>query len=711
MNLPDEVGKWTLGAAAAVWLGAWSGRSAGVTAMVLWLAANFVLLAWGRHRMVLLAAFVLAGSLSGLLSSQRDQAIVESLVIDGYVEVHGTAVDDPRPGRTGFWFLIEPGHLETRHREYRWTGPRLLVGSEEPLSIMAGDLVSVTGRLSSGSGTARGDVFAGRVDARRVERISEATGFFRAANLIRSRVQEQLAGNADRPAAALVSGFLIGDIRELPRPDGEALRRAGLSHYVAVSGSNVALFLALWWVVVGPLGFGPRRRAFLGLIGLVLFVMVTRWEPSVLRAAAMAGLVLVIRAFGLSIGPWAALGGGVGGLLLVSGELVSDVGFQLSVAATAGVIAGTGFRPLRRFPMVGATLAATVSAQLAVAPLLLIHFGTLPLLSPITNLLAGPLVVAATSLGGIGVLMGLPVLLDSATAIAGIVLDIARSAAPWPQIGWFGYSGVMLAAVLAKVSGLRRIMSLAAAAWAFITIGLAPVPVTLPAVVFLDVGQGDSSLFLGDRGAVVLVDGGPDPGILIERLRHYGVDHIDLLIASHQHHDHVAGLIGALESFPVGLVWHSGQSSPESEMQALLDLAARIGVPAEVVRPGWTATIGRFHLEVLGPKRRYASPNDQSVVLLVEAGGRSILMPGDVELFAQRDLGPISADLLKVPHQGAATSDPGWLRSTGADLAIIPVGPNDYGHPSAEVVRLLEEMGADVRRTDHEGDIVVSVGE
>lgn len=146
-------------------------------------------------------------------------------------------------------------------------------------------------------------------------------------------------------------------------------------------------------------------------------------------------------------------------------------------------------------------------------------------------------------------------------------------------------------------------------------------------------------------------------------------------------------------------------------MQALLDLAARIGVPAEVVRPGWTATIGRFHLEVLGPKRRYASPNDQSVVLLVEAGGRSILMPGDVEIFAQRDLGPISADLLKVPHQGAATSDPGWLRSTGADLAIIPVGPNDYGHPSAEVVRLLEEMGADVRRTDHEGDIVVSVGE
>ncbi len=711
MNLPDQVGRWALGAAGAIWLGAWSGRSGGVMALFVGLAATTVCLAWGKHWMVLLAALAVAGSLSGLLSSQRDQAILESLVPDGIVEVHGTAVDDPRPGRSGFWFLIEPRYLSAKHQEYGWTGPRLLVSSEEPISIMAGDLVSVDGRLSAGPGTARGDVFAGRIAARHVERISEATGFFRAANLIRSRVEEQLAGAANRPAAALVSGFLIGDIRELPRPDGEALRRAGLSHYVAVSGSNVALFLALWWVIVGPLGFGSRRRAFVGLVGLVLFAIVTRWEPSVLRAAVMAGFVLVTRAFGLSIGPWTALGGGVAVLLLVSGELVSDVGFQLSVAATAGVIAGAGFRPLRRFPIVGAALAATVSAQLAVAPLLLIHFGTLPLLSPITNLLAGPLVVAATSLGGIGVLTAVPALLDSATAIAGFVLGIARSAAPWPQIGWLGYCGVMLAAALARVSGLRRLMSLIAAAWAFITIGLAPAPITLPAVVFLDVGQGDSSLFLGDHGAVVLVDGGPDPGVLIERLRHYGVDHIDLLVASHQHHDHVAGLIAALESVPVGLIWHSGQSNPEPEMQALLDLAAQIGVPAEVVRPGWTAQIGRFHLEVLGPKRRYASPNDQSVVLLVEAGGRTILMPGDAETFAQADLGPVSADLLKVPHQGAATSDPGWLRSTGADIAVIPVGPNDYGHPSVEIVELLEEMGADVRRTDEEGDIVVSVGE
>ena len=710
MNLPDEVGRWAVAAAGVVWTAAWAGRSFGFTAVAVALVVPAVCLALGKRWLFVLAVIAVAGSLSGVFSSQRDQAILESFVPEGVVEVGGVAVEDPRPSPIGAWFLMEPEYLSTRDRVTGWDGPRLLVSIDQPGRFMAGDRLAVTGRLEALSGEARGDVYAGRITARTVERISEARGFFRAANLIRSRVEDQLSETTDRPAAALVSGFLIGDVRELPRPDYEALRRAGLSHFVAVSGSNVALFLILWWVIVGLFGFGPRRRAVLGLVGLVLFVIITRWEPSVLRAAVMAGFVLVARAFGLSLGPWTALGGGVAGLLLVSGELVSDVGFQLSVGATAGVIAGAGFRPLRRFPLVGATLAATVSAQLAVAPLLLIHFGTLPLLSPVINLLAGPLVVAATSLGGLGVLAGVPILTDLATAIAGIVLGIARSAAPWPQIGWVGYCGVMIAVVLARVSGLRRVMSLIAAAWAFITIGLSPTPITLPAVVFLDVGQGDSSLLLDDEGAVVLIDGGPDPGVLIERLRHYGIDHVDLLVASHQHHDHVAGLIAALEHIPVGRVWHAGQPDPGPEMQELLDLAARLEVPVEIARAGWTIQIGDFHIEVLGPVRRYASPNDQSVVLLVEVGGQTILMPGDAETYAQADLGPISADVLKVPHQGAATSDLEWLRATGAELAIIPVGPNDYGHPSPDVLELFEEMGTEVRRTDRDGDVVISVG-
>ena len=184
------------------------------------------------------------------------------------------------------------------------------------------------------------------------------------------------------------------------------MRLSGLSHFVAVSGSNVALFLSAWWLASGPLGWGPRRRAVLGLAGLAVFVVATRWEPSVVRAATMAALVLGGRLAGRAVDGWTALGGSVTLLLLVSGDLAGDAGFQLSVAATAGVLAGGGLWRDRRPRWAWTALGATVSAQAAVAPLLLIHFGSVPLFAPLTNVVAAPLVAGATAAGGVGVLAG-----------------------------------------------------------------------------------------------------------------------------------------------------------------------------------------------------------------------------------------------------------------------------------------------------------------
>jgi len=106
-----------------------------------------------------------------------------------------------------------------------------------------------------------------------------------------------------------------------------------------------------------------------------------------------------------------------------------------------------------------------------------------------------------------------------------------------------------------------------------------------------------------------------------------------------------------------------------------------------------------------------ASPNDQSIVLLVSAGGPTVLFPGDIEAIAQRELGPLPADIMKVPHQGAATSDLDWLAASAGSVAIVSVGPNGFGHPASSVLRHLQEAGAEVRRTDEEGDIGIVFGE
>ncbi|MDH3731521.1 MAG: hypothetical protein OES13_10445, partial [Acidimicrobiia bacterium] len=139
----------------------------------------------------------------------------------------------------------------------------------------------------------------------------------------------------------------------------------------------------------------------------------------------------------------------------------------------------------------------------------------------------------------------------------------------------------------------------------------------------------------------------------------------------------------------------------------LLFLAARRGVPAEAPPVGSTARVGPFELEVLGPQRRYASTNDGSLVVAVTAGGPRLLAPGDIETFAQRDLEPGRVDILKVPHQGAATSDLEWLRRNGGSISVISVGPNTYGHPSSETIAALADGGSKVLRTDVSGDVVI----
>jgi competence protein ComEC len=219
------------------------------------------------------------------------------------------------------------------------------------------------------------------------------------------------------------------------------------------------------------------------------------------------------------------------------------------------------------------------------------------------------------------------------------------------------------------------------------------------------VGQGDAILLWGPAGEVILVDGGPDPAVLRRALLDRGVQRIDLLVVTHSHADHLSGLEEITRWAAVGRLWHSGQEG--EAFDALLEEMTAAGVPAEVPAVGWTAQVGAFRLDVLGPVRRYESLNDGSLVLRVTAGGATLLLSGDVEAAAQADLGPLPADVLKVPHQGAATSDLEWLAASAGGVAVITVGPNDFGHPASEVVAALEAAGAMVHRTDQEGDVVI----
>jgi competence protein ComEC len=229
----------------------------------------------------------------------------------------------------------------------------------------------------------------------------------RVANALRARV---LAGGRHLPATerALMAGFLLGDTRALPHDVEEQFQASGLTHLLAVSGANVAFVLALTRPLLRRLSL--RAQLIGGIAVLVLFGTMTRWEPSVLRACAMAACSMTALHLGRPTAGLRVLALAVVALVLADPFLIHSIGFLLSCGASAGIaliaVPITSRLPGPRW--IREPLGVTVAAQVGVAPVLIPVFGSVPLAALPANLLAGPMAGPLTVLGlGTGLVGGL----------------------------------------------------------------------------------------------------------------------------------------------------------------------------------------------------------------------------------------------------------------------------------------------------------------
>jgi competence protein ComEC len=236
-------------------------------------------------------------------------------------------------------------------------------------------------------------------------------------------------------------------------------------------------------------------------------------------------------------------------------------------------------------------------------------------------------------------------------------------------------------------------------------------------VYFLDVGQGDSTLFLYE-GKTILIDAGEyDMGDrVVSDLRFLGVTRIDLLVATHPHSDHIGGMQKVLAAFPVGKVLDAGLPHPSSTYEQFLETIEQNHIPYQVAEQGQTVDIDpAVRVLVLSPpeERPGDDLNTDSVVLRISYGTIDFLMTGDLGTVGEDALlrtgFPLDAEILKVGHHGSsASTSPAFLARVSPETAVIEVGlDNDYGHPHSATMDLLNGSGVKVYRTDRDRSILV----
>lgn len=231
---------------------------------------------------------------------------------------------------------------------------------------------------------------------------------------------------------------------------------------------------------------------------------------------------------------------------------------------------------------------------------------------------------------------------------------------------------------------------------------------------FIDVGQADAALVLCD-GMSMLIDGGnaEDSNLIYNYLRKQGITHLNYIVSTHAHEDHVGGLSGALTAATVGKVYSPVTSYTSKAFKNFANKVEAQGKTLTVPTPGESFSLGSATVTILGPlKNDYEDINNTSIVLRIVFGETSFLFTGDMEREAENDLiqsgAFLQSTVLKVGHHGSHSSTSYvFLRQVAPKYAVIPVGKdNSYGHPTEEVLSRLRDAEVEVYRTDMQGDIL-----
>ncbi len=718
--------------------------------------ATHLIITYRRSSLKLLSAaliFVFLGMfLTSLTISRLDSSLLyKAAGKSSYATVEGILSSDltGRNGVLNFNLNVEKVVLS---REEWLAGERLRVkvrSAKKPYLYM-GKRVRVSGRLelprSDGDFNYRRYLYhrgitallnASPDDIKSVDNAGFSLAFF--AGSIRHWIKERNLAHLPRKDAGLLNGVVLGDTSSIDEGLDEMFRITGLTHILAASGINIALVVGALWPLLRFLRLRARAQVLVLVAFAAFYTLISGMSPSISRAFLMSTIMLTAWLLGRETNIAASLAAAALVLLIADPFVLYDIGFQLSFAATASLIAFTPAleRLMEDVPKsLRSALSVTLAAQIGVLPIIIYYFGQVSAISLVANFIIVPLAASALVLGmvvlpieAVAPLLANPVYLILSVNLKAMIYGtdlLSKAPGASMSLGQPSLIEVALFYIVIAVGGLflRRIklrlrlghvvlilvaISVTSVWW---QVGRSLSPSQLE-VTFLDVGQGDSTMLNAPDGTRLLIDTGPDPGIIKRKVEKRGVVKIDALLISHAHSDHIGGARKILDTVSVGSLLYPASIKDEKSCALLLSYARRKGVKCIPVEDGDILHLGKcMEIDTL-----YAdiadTGNDESAVVIVKYGKLSMLFTGDAgenieqKLIMERK--SIDVDILKVGHHGSATaSTRDFLRAVSPVVSVISVGKNNmYGHPARSTIGRLLAAGSKIYRTDRDGDVTI----
>jgi competence protein ComEC len=574
--------------------------------------------------------------------------------------------------------------------------------------------------------------------------VKDVTSFTPSPPSLQERLRQAVIAGLPEREAGLAQAMNLGirdDLGELR----DVFAASGLAHILALSGLNVAVLVAALGFALSPLGLWRYPALMLLVVG---FLFVVEPSPSVSRAGVMACIVLwsLWRGAG-KIDVWGTIGLSLLSLLLWNPSWLLDISFQLSYLAVIGLLIFT--EPIMK-KVLGAqhielpwwhwkkffvgSLVVSLAAQLTTLPLIASSFGSIPLLSPLVNVFAVPLATLLVPVGFIVSMVGL-ISLPLAAFLNGFVfwlykglIVIAELGSTLPQMIWgeispLGYAlfyvGCFAFALLAwgKLKPWRTlVVMLVAGLCSAVNIPNYPAP----EIIFLDVGQGDSTLIRLPGRKEILVDGGGTPfsdfdtgkRTVVPALKALGIDELEMVIATHADTDHIEGLASVLNGIKVQRLI-IGVAVPDAPVfQRLMEAARDHGVEVLQVVRGESLTLGEARLDILNPSRHPSEENNANSVAFVLKYNNvpKALLMGDMPIEVEAEIAFPDVDIVMAGHHGSkgSTSDE-LLRATSPEYVVFSYGRNNYGHPNDWLLQRVRVTGAEIFETHHAGAVRLSL--